>query len=352
MEMSLKLKCEVFLLKKNIAILGAGSFGTALAKLISDRNDCDITLWSAVDQEITNIIRDKENKKCLKGINIDIDSIKLTTNVEDILFADIVIFAVASNYVRKVAKQISGYIKEGAVLVNVAKGLEQGSLKRLSEVICEEIKGHFFVALSGPSHAEEIARGEPTTVVVASEDVNIAKQIQDVLNSNIFRLYVNEDLIGVELGGALKNIIALAVGICDGLNLGDNTKAALMTRGITEIGRLGVAMGAKNQTFAGLSGIGDLIVTCTSMHSRNRRAGILIGKGKSSSEALEEVGMTVEGYFATKAAYELSKRERVCMPITEQLYKVLYENGNIEVALNSLMSRPVKHESEKFWFDN
>lgn len=339
-------------MKKNIAILGAGSFGTALAKLISDCNNCNVILWSAVDEEIKNIIRDKENKKCLPEINIDTDSVKLTTNSEDILCADIVIFAVASSYVRKVARQIASYIKKDAILVNVAKGLEQGSLKRLSEVICEEIKEHPFVALSGPSHAEEIARAVPTTVVVASDDINIAKKIQDVLNSNIFRLYVNEDLIGVELGGALKNIIALAVGICDGFNLGDNTKAALMIRGITEIGRLGVAMGAKNQTFAGLSGIGDLIVTCTSMHSRNRRAGILIGKGKNSREALAEVGMTVEGYFATKAAYELGKRENVCMPITEQLYNLLYREGNIEAAVNSLMSRPVKHESEKFWFYN
>ena len=350
--MSLKLKCEVFLVKKNVAVLGAGSFGTALAKLINGYNEFNVILWSAVSDEIQNIIKDKENKKCLPGIIIDTESIKLTTRAQDILCADIVIFAVASSYVREVAKKMAGYIKKDAVIVNVAKGLEQGSLKRLSEVICEEIKDRPFVALSGPSHAEEIARAIPTTVVAASKDINVAEKIQDALNSSIFRLYVNEDLIGVELGGALKNIIALAVGICDGLSLGDNTKAALMTRGITEVERLGVAMGAKSQTFAGLSGIGDLIVTCTSMHSRNRRAGILIGQGKSSSEALAEVGMTVEGYFATKAAYELGKIENVCMPITEQLYKVLYEDRNIEEALNSLMSRPVKYESEKFWFYN
>lgn len=339
-------------MKKNIAVLGAGSFGTALAKLIAGYDDCNVILWSVVRDEIQNIITHKENKKCLPGVIINTNCIKLTTNSKDILCADIVIFAVASNYVREVAKKVAGYIKKDAIVVNVAKGLEQGSLKRLSEVICEETNNNSFVALSGPSHAEEIARAIPTTVVVASKDINIAKKIQDALNSSIFRLYVNEDLVGVELGGALKNIIALAVGVCDGLKLGDNTKAALMTRGITEIGRLGIAMGAKSQTFAGLSGIGDLIVTCTSMHSRNRRAGMLIGQGKSSSGALAEVGMTVEGYFATKAAYELGKKENVCMPITEQLYKVLYENGDIEEALNNLMSRPVKHEAEKFWFYN
>ena len=338
-------------MRKNIAILGAGSFGTALAKLISGYANCDVMLWSAVDSEIYDIIKNKENKKCLPGVVIDTNRVKLTLDPSDISAADVVIFAVASSYVREVAQKVAGYVKKGAIVVNVAKGLEQKTLKRLSEVICQELGECSFAALSGPSHAEEIARFVPTAVVVASEDLSVAEKIQDILNSQTFRLYVNEDLIGVEIGGALKNIIALAAGICDGFGFKDNTKAALMTRGITEIGRLGVALGAKNQTFAGLSGIGDLIVTCTSMHSRNRRAGILIGQGKSSSEALSEVGMTVEGYFATKAAHDLAKTKGVYMPITEQLYEVLYKGRNIEDALKSLMSRPAKHESEKFWFN-
>ena len=336
--------------KRVIAILGAGSFGTALAKLISGYENCDVVLWSAVEAEIQGIIRDKENKKCLPGVVIDTNRVKLTLDPCDISSADVVIFAAASSYVRAVARQVAGYVKKGAIVVNVAKGLEQKTFKRLSEVICEELGDCLFAALSGPSHAEEIARLVPTAVVVASESLSVAEKIQDVLNSQIFRLYVNDDLIGVEIGGALKNIIAFALGICDGVGFKDNTKAALMTRGIAEIGRLGVALGARSQTFAGLSGIGDLIVTCTSMHSRNRRAGILIGQGKTADEALSEVGMTVEGYFATKAAYELSRAKDVYMPITDQLYNVLYKGRDIKDALNHLMSRHSKYESEKFWF--
>ncbi len=337
-------------MKTKIAILGAGSFGTALAVLISGYDNCEVTLWSAVCSEIEDIKKNKENTKLLPGIVIDTQKIKLSTNISDITNADIVIFAIASIYVRKVASQASSYIKKGAIIINVAKGLEQNSLKRLSEVICDEIPGHSFVALSGPSHAEEIARAVPTTIVAASIDIGVAEKVQDILNSAILRLYVNEDIIGVELGGALKNIVALASGICDGFKLGDNTKAALMTRGITEIGRLGVKMGAKTQTFAGLSGIGDLIVTCTSMHSRNRRAGILIGQGKTAKEALREVGMTVEGFVATDAAYKLATKNNVSMPITESLYNILYRNENIKYVLKNLMNRPAKHESEKFWF--
>lgn len=334
---------------KKIAVLGAGGFGTSLAALISGYN-YPLTLWSAVPSEIEDIRLNGENKKFLPGIKLDTDKMKLTTSTEDISDADIIIFAVASVYVRKVAKAVSPYVKKDAILVNVGKGLEEGSLKRLSQVICEEITDHAFVALSGPSHAEEIARGIPTTIVAASTDQKAAEEIQDILNSATLRIYVNNDIIGVEIGAALKNIIALAAGICDGLGLGDNSKAALMTRGITEIGRLGVAVGAKTETFAGLSGIGDLIVTCTSMHSRNRRAGILIGKGKTPEEAVKEIGATVEGYFATKTAYCLAKKHNVSMPITEQLYNVLYNGADAKNVSGNLMGRPTRNECEELWF--
>lgn len=332
-----------------IGILGAGGFGTALAILL-EQYDYDIVLWSAVASEIEDIRSHGENTRLLSGAKINTNRIQLTTELSEVSDADIIIFAVASIYVRSVARQLKGYVSPGAILANVAKGLEQGSLKRLSEVIGEEIPGIPVAALSGPSHAEEIARGVPTTIVAACLDPLSAKKIQDALNSNTFRIYVNDDVIGVELGGALKNVIALAAGVCDGLGMGDNTKAALMTRGITEIGRLGVAAGAKTQTFAGLSGIGDLIVTCTSMHSRNRRAGILIGKGKTAEQAVEQIGMTVEGYIATRAAQDLARQYHVTMPITEQLYQILYQGADPRQALHNLMGRPARHESEHLWF--
>ncbi|MBC5787547.1 MULTISPECIES: NAD(P)H-dependent glycerol-3-phosphate dehydrogenase [Clostridiaceae] len=333
-----------------IAIIGAGGFGTSLA-VTADQCGHDVTLWSAVPSEIEDIRQHGENKRLLPGIPVN-PQINLTTDIQDIAGSEFVIFAVASVYMRSVAKTVAPQVGKDTVLVNVAKGFEDGTLKRLSQVICEEIPNHDFVALSGPSHAEEIARGVPTTIVAASTNIHAAELVQDTLTTNTLRIYVNEDIIGVEIGGALKNIIALCAGVCDGLDLGDNTKAALMTRGITEISRLGTALGAKPETFAGLSGIGDLIVTCTSMHSRNRRAGILIGKGLSAKEAIERVGMTVEGYIATKTGHDLAKTYQVDMPITEELYQVLYKGKNTQKALNDLMGRPTKHESEKIWFDS
>ena len=230
---------------------------------------------------------------------------------------------------------------------NTSKGLENGTLKLISDVIKEEVPQAPAVILSGPSHAEEVARGIPTTVVAASESNDAAVYVQDIMSSNVFRIFINNDVIGCEIGGALKNIIALCAGICDGLNYGDNTKAALMTRGITEIGRLGVALGALPSTFGGLTGIGDLIVTCTSMHSRNRRAGILIGQGVSPQEAVKIVG-TVEGYNCCKVALELARKTGVSMPITEQLNEILFNNGSVKDALDNLMSRPKKFETEQF----
>lgn len=327
-----------------IVVLGAGGFGISLA-IMSVESGHDVTLWSVFQSEIDMIALDREHKQKLPGVKIP-ESIKLTADMSCISGADIVIIGVPSVFVRNVVKQASQYITDNMVIVNTSKGLEDVDYFTMSRVIREEIKNVPIVVLSGPSHAEELARKVPTTIVAASDDMKAAEYVQDTLTNNYMRIYLNDDVIGCELGGALKNIIAVCAGICDGIGYGDNTIAALMTRGITEISRLGVAMGARLDTFFGLTGIGDLIVTCTSEHSRNRRAGTLIGQGISPQEAVERVG-TVEGYYCCRAAYGLSRRLGVEMPITEQLYKVLFENGDISVPLKELMARPTKHESEE-----
>lgn len=327
-----------------IVVLGAGGFGISLA-IMSVESGHDVMLWSVFQSEIDMIALDREHKQKLPGVKIP-DSIKLTADMSCISGADIVIIGVPSVFVRNVVRQASEYITENMVIVNTSKGLEDVDYLTMSRVIREEIKNVPIVVLSGPSHAEELARKVPTTIVAASDDMKAAEYVQDTLSNNYMRIYLNDDVIGCELGGALKNIIAVCAGICDGIGYGDNTIAALMTRGITEISRLGVAMGARLDTFFGLTGIGDLIVTCTSEHSRNRRAGTLIGQGISPQEAVERVG-TVEGYYCCKAAYGLSRRLGVEMPITEQLYKVLFENCDISVPLKELMARPTKHESEE-----
>ncbi|MEG1996432.1 MAG: NAD(P)H-dependent glycerol-3-phosphate dehydrogenase, partial [Oscillospiraceae bacterium] len=310
-----------------------------------------VVLWSAFQAEIDEIIKNGENKKLLPGVAVDA-SIELTTDISKASESQLIIIAVPSFAVRDVAKQLAKYIANDAIVVNVGKGLEPNTLLRLSQVIESEITKNDVVVLSGPSHAEEIARGVPTTVVAACKNRNSSETVQDIMMNTNLRIYVNDDIIGVELGGALKNIIAVCSGICDGLGLGDNSKAALMTRGIAEIARLGIAMGAKSETFAGLSGVGDLIVTCTSMHSRNRRAGILIGQGLSSDEAISRVGMTVEGCLAAKTAYELSQKLHVEMPIVQELYNVLYGDKDIKVALHDLMGRPKRHENEQIWLSS
>ena len=264
-----------------------------------------------------------------------------------VLNSIIIVLAVPSQAIRSVCNQIKPFIKDEQIIVDVAKGLEKGTGLRLSEVVEEELPNNPYVTLSGPSHAEEVARDIPTTVVVASTNLEVARRVQDIFMGPKFRVYTNPDIVGVELGGALKNIIAFGAGICDGLGLGDNSKAALMTRGIREISRLGVAMGADASTFSGLSGIGDLIVTCTSMHSRNRRAGILIGQGKSLEETLEEVKMVVEGITATEVAYEVSKKLNVDMPITSAIYYILHSNLNPNEVVIDLMMRNKTHEMEE-----
>ncbi|MBR4361174.1 MAG: NAD(P)-dependent glycerol-3-phosphate dehydrogenase [Ruminococcus sp.] len=325
-----------------IVILGSGGFGLALAIMAKQCGKHDVTVWSKFQSEIDDILAHGEHQSKLPGVQIP-NEIVLTSDISCIRGCDILIFGIPSSFVRGVAQEAKPYIDEHMTVVNTGKGLEEGSLKRLSEVIREELDVKKLVVLSGPSHAEEVARCVPTTMACASEDPEAAKYIQSELGNSFLRLYLNDDVIGCEIGGALKNIIALCCGICDGMGYGDNTKAALMTRGIHEIARLGKACGARVETFSGLTGIGDLIVTCTSMHSRNRRAGILIGQGISPEEAVKRVG-TVEGYYCCKAAYQLAQKLGVEMPITEQLNKVLFEGGDVRDALGKLMNRPQIYE--------
>jgi len=331
----------------NILILGSGGFGISLAVMLHKYGH-DVTLWSAFQKEIDDIRLYGENRKLLPGVAVDM-SIGLTTSLEQAKDADLIVFAVPSKFVRDVAQKLKPHANKDTVIVNVGKGFEESTLMRLSEVIQSELPQNDIVILSGPSHAEEIARGVPTTIVAACKNRESAQFVQDLLMNTNLRVYVNDDLIGVELGGALKNIIAVCAGICDGMGLGDNTKAALITRGLAEIARLGRAMGAQAETFTGLTGMGDLIVTCTSMHSRNRRCGIFIGQGLSADEAINRVGMTVEGCIAAKTAYELNKRYNVEMPIVNELYSILTEGKDIKLAISDLMSRPKRHESEDIW---
>ena len=330
-----------------ILILGSGGFGMSLAVMLHKYNH-DVCVWSKFPQEIADIRRYGENRKLLPGVPIDL-SIELTNNAADGANADLAILAVPSFAVRETAKTLAGIIQPGTVVANVAKGFEESTHLRLSQVIAEEIPNNPIVVLSGPSHAEEIARNVPTTIVAASALRESAEYVQDILMNTNLRVYVNDDLIGVELGGALKNIIALCAGVCDGMELGDNAKAALMTRGLAEIARLGPAMGAKADTFTGLTGMGDLIVTCTSMHSRNRRCGIFIGQGIPAKEAVERVGMTVEGCSAARTAKELSREYHVEMPITDELCCVLDGKKTAWQALSDLMGRPRRHENEEVW---
>lgn len=326
----------------NIVILGSGGFGLSLAIMAENSGKHNVTVWSKFQSEIDEIRAHGEHIQKLPGVPVS-EKIVMTSDISCVKGCDMVIFGIPSSFLRDVAKLAAPYIDEKMVVVNTGKGLEEGSLKLLSEVLSEEIKSDKIVVLSGPSHAEEVARCIPTAIVAASSNKEAAKYVQTELGTGTMRIYLNDDVVGCEMGGALKNIIALCAGICDGLGYGDNTKAALMTRGIHEIAVLGAAAGAQKATFGGLTGIGDLIVTCTSMHSRNRRAGILIGQGVSPDEAVKRVG-TVEGYFCCKAAYNLSKRLGVEMPITEQLNEVLFNGGDIRKALGVLMNRPLVYE--------
>lgn len=330
---------------EKIGIIGGGSWGTALAILLRNNNH-DVDMWFRNKEQVESIKETRENSKYLPNIKIP-DEITISNDIEEVIYKkDIIVLAVATHGVRQVLQENKRLFKNDQVIVNVAKGIENDTLSRISQIVEEILPKNPYAVLSGPSHAEEVVLNMPTTVVSASEEKSIAEYVQDTFMSPNFRVYTNPDVIGVELGGALKNVIALGAGISDGLGHGDNTKAALMTRGITEIARLGEKMGANRITFAGLAGVGDLIATCTSMHSRNRRAGILIGKGMKTDEVIKTVGMVVEGIKTTKSAYELSKIYDVKMPITNEIYEVLYGNKDVKNSVVNLMLRDKKHEIE------
>ena len=327
----------------NISVLGAGSWGLGLALLLNN-NGHNVTVWSVLNDEVVMLQTEREHKRCLPGVRIP-DSITISGDTANVINnADVLVLAVASPYTRSTAKLIAPFVKEGQIIVNVAKGVEEHTLLTLCQIVEEEIPQAKVAVLSGPSHAEEVSRGIPTTCVIGAHEKNTAEYLQNIFMSDVFRVYTSPDMLGICIGGALKNVIALAAGIADGLRYGDNTKAALITRGNAEITRLGVAMGANPHTFSGLSGIGDLIVTCASMHSRNRRAGILIGKGYTKDQAMEEVQMVVEGVFSAKAALELSKKYNIEMPIVEQVNKVLFEDKPAAEAVKELMLRDKKIE--------
>lgn len=327
----------------DVSIIGAGSWGIALAVLLH-KNGHKVTIWSIIEDEVSMLNETREHKDKLPGVKIPEDIIITSSLKEAATNKDMLVMAVPSPFVRSTSKLLKEYVKENQLIVNVAKGIEESTLFTLTEIIEEEIKGVNAAVLSGPSHAEEVGRGIPTTCVAGAKTKESAEFIQNAFMNEVFRVYTSPDILGIELGGALKNVIALAAGIADGLGYGDNTKAALITRGITEISRLGIVMGGKKETFSGLTGIGDLIVTCASMHSRNRRAGILIGQGHSMEEAMEEVKMVVEGVYSTKAAVKLAKKYSVPLPIIEQVNEVLFHNKPASEAVKELMIRDKKIE--------
>lgn len=328
-----------------ITILGCG-FGTALS-VLWDKGGHEITAWTKYQNEIDDILRFGEHKRLLPGVAVS-NTISFTTDISCVEGADIVVFAIPSKFVREVAEKVREHISPETIILNVGKGFEEGTNKRLSQVISETLPDNKIAVMAGPCHAEEVARGIPTTVVIASDHEGCAEFIQEKLQTDTFRVYMNDDVAGCEIAAALKNPLALCCGIIEGMKLGDNTIAALMTRGLAEITRLGTAMGAKWETFAGLAGVGDVIVTCTSVHSRNHRAGILIGEGMSASDAVARVG-TVEGYGCCKIAYGIARELGVRAPIIEQLYNVCYENGDPEESVAALMGRPQTHEKERYW---
>ncbi len=330
-----------------ITVMGSGAWGTALALVLVD-NGHDVTLWTYKTEQAEEMRKTRCNSR-LKGVELP-GVLAISDELSSIPESDMIVMGTPSFAVRSTAKMIAPLVKEDAVIVTVSKGVERDNALCMSQVIEQELGGKGrVVALSGPSHAEEVARRVPTGCVAAAKDMDAALLTQDAFMNANFRVYTNPDIVGVELGGALKNVLALCCGISDGMGLGDNTKALLMTRGMTEMARLGVAMGGHKETFAGLSGMGDLIVTCTSMHSRNRRCGILIGQGKTVQEAMAEVGATVEGYYAAFSARQLAEKLGVEMPICDCAFQILYESQPVSKVVERLMTRGKRREEDESW---
>lgn len=330
-----------------ITILGCG-YGTALGVLYTKYGH-NVTTWTKFETEAQELRTLREHKRLLPGVLLP-DALKVTTDPACVSGADIVVVCIPSKFYREAVRAVKPFIDKNTIIVNASKGLEEDTGKRLSEIILEELPQNRVAVITGPCHAEEVARFTPTTEVCAAYDSETAQYLQTTLSNECYRIYINDDIIGCELGGVLKNPIALSCGIARGMGLGDNTIAAIMTRGMTEITRLGVSFGANWKTFTGMAGIGDLIVTCTSQHSRNFRAGFLIGKGTPAAEAVAQVG-TVEGYINVKTAYRLAKEHNVDTPIIEQVVKICYDNADPQTSISALMSRASKHERETFWTD-
>ena len=335
-------------MSKQIGVIGAGSFGIALAFLLSN-NGHDVTVWSRSQASVDKLIAYHGNEEKLPGVILN-DSVKFTSSMQQVVPGkDMLVLVVPSAHMRETVKLVAPFIDtdsdEQPIIVNCTKGIEESTLMVMSDVILDELPGARVCVLSGPSHAEEVGKKLPTTIVVGAFDKETAKEVQNVFMNDVFRVYISPDMLGIEIGAALKNVIALAAGMADGYGLGDNAKAALITRGIAEISRLGIAMGGKFESFAGLSGIGDLVVTCASMHSRNRRAGILIGQGKSMQEAMDEVKMVVEGVYSAKAALALARQYDVDMPIVQGVNEILFEGKSVEEGITELMIRERRIEN-------
>ena len=327
----------------NVGVMGAGSWGTALALLLHS-NGHQVTVWSINEEEVEMLSKEREHKSKLPGVKIPEDMVFTSDMEKAIKEKDFLVLAVPSAFTRGTARNMKPFVKEGQIIVDVAKGIEEDTLMTLSQQIEEEIPQADIAVLSGPSHAEEVGRGLPTAVVIGAKTEETARYLQEMFMNHVFRVYISPDMLGMELGGALKNVIALAAGIADGMGYGDNTKAALITRGIAEIARLGVKMGGALESFTGLTGIGDLIVTCASVHSRNRKAGYLMGQGKTMEEAMAEVKMVVEGVYSAKAAAKLGKKYGVALPIVDKVNEVLFEGKDPKEAVDELMLRDSKAE--------
>jgi len=335
---------------ENVTVLGAGSWGTALAQVLAE-NGHRTLVWTHREEQANEINAQHTNQKYLPNTKLP-ENLLATSNLEEaVLHSEIIVVAVPTKAIREVCKTMGAYLQNKKIFVHVSKGIEPDSLKRISEMLKESLSSNVIeeiVVLSGPSHAEEVVLHHPTTITAACSNLDAAEKVQDLFMNNYFRVYTNDDVVGVELGGALKNVIALAAGISDGLNYGDNAKAALITRGLAEITRLGVKMGGNPFTFAGLTGMGDLIATCTSVHSRNWRAGNMLGKGMKLAEVLDNIGMVVEGVRTTKAAYQLSQEFDVPMPITTALFEILFNDKEPKVAVDELMIRMKKREIDLY----